>query len=385
MTFHVSNEASQPTQVRAGMNHLPTPRVDRWEQGSDFHWMGYENSVAPSPLIKNDVKYFGSGRDALQAIFEYGRTSRGWKRLWIPSYFCQEVVASLLSMRIDVAVYKDGPTEPTPVLEHLKATQGDVLLVVNYFGLRDLSQHDVYENVGMEVIEDHTHDPWSQAGQTSYADWCVASLRKVLPVPDGGLIWSPAGHDLPPESPLAIVHKQASLEKLAAMTLKSLYLEGHPVEKKAFRSLAASGESQIAAGENSGISEWTRHLLPTFPVDEWRKSRWHNFLTFSEALEGVQWLNVLLPSNGPRSCPFSGILVFDSCDRRAYVNEKLIASNVYPAILWPLEKPIVEGIPEEQINFSRRMLSIHCDARYTTDDMKLVAALIRKLGNAYSK
>jgi hypothetical protein len=320
---------------------------------------------------------FGTARDALRGLLADGLTRRGWRRLWIPSYFCQEVVASLQSTGIEMEAYADAPEVPALEIEDNPFRSGDALLVVNLFGLRSMPSFDRVHRDSVAIIEDHTHDPWSAWARTSKADWCVASLRKVLPVPDGGVLWSPAGHPLPSEPALTVDRRHASLEKLAAMTLKALYLEGLFGDKELFRCLATSGEGRIASGEVSGMTEWTRALLRTFPVRPWREQRRENQRVLSSALSGSSWVTVLQPQDAVDGCPFSGILLFDSVERRDHVRERLTASRVYPAILWPLESLVLPGIPPENVDFSRRMLSIHCDMRYSGEDMLRVAEMIR--------
>ncbi|MCK4783073.1 MAG: hypothetical protein KAV87_04930 [Desulfobacteraceae bacterium] len=228
--------------------------------------MSYRHKgVESSPWDKNGV-FWGSGRDAFRALLLHGRAARSWRRLWIPSYFCQEVVLSLMSTGIEVAVYPDNPVEYTNGIDKIEVRPGHVILIVNFFGLRVKKQRPQYECQHVEIIEDHTHDPWSTWAWSSNADWCVVSLRKTLPVSDGGVLWSPVGQRLPPVRDVTAERRTASSYKLAAMLLKKLYLEGAPVSKEAYRRLAHFGEQHIASGEASGMAEWTPALLPTFPI-----------------------------------------------------------------------------------------------------------------------
>jgi len=355
--------------------------AERWEHGSEFHWLSYlpNASSAVVPWSKNG-QFCGSGRDAFRILILHGLAARGWKRLWVPSYFCQEVVASLLSTGVEVRTFSDGPVDAAPDFDKIGFEPGDVLLRINFFGLRSVRSTSEPDRKCVEVIEDHTHDPWSDWTFASNADWCMASLRKTLPIPDGGVLWSPAGHPVPPAMPVTPERYDASLEKLVAMVLKRLYLEGHLIEKDTFRRLAISGESHIASGQVSGMPAWTMNLLRTFPVETWRELRGRNHRILSAGLVGVTWVTVLQPQDSLGVCPFSGILVFDSPGRCEFVRQRLIASGVYPAVLWPLDKPVVSGIPKEHVDFSHRMLSIHCDMRYNESDMEHVAALVRKFG-----
>ncbi|UCG42174.1 MAG: hypothetical protein JSU73_09880 [candidate division WOR-3 bacterium] len=319
---------------------------------------------------------FGTARDALRGLLADGSTRRCWRRLWIPSYFCQDVVASLRSTGIVLVTYTDDPENPLTV-GNARFLPGDALLVVNYFGLRGMPSYDRLLPDTVAIIEDHTHDPWSVWAINSEADWCVASLRKTLPVPDGAVLWSPVGHPLFSEPALTVDRRAASLEKLAAMALKALYLEGLLGDKEFFRRLAISGEGRIASGDVSGITEWTRALLRTFPTGTWRERRRENHRVLLSAIGGIPWATVLRPQDAVDVCPFSGIVLFDSAERRDHVRECLMASRVYPTILWPLESLALPGIPPENVDFSRRMLSIHCDMRYSRADMLRVAEMIR--------
>lgn len=110
-----------------------------------------------------------------------------------------------------------------------------------------------------------------------------------------------------------------------------------------------------------------------------------NHLTLSEALSSISWLRVLQSQSESvaDACPFSGILLFDSHERREQVRERLIAARVYPSVLWPLDRPCLSGIPDEALNFSRRMLSIHSDMRYMGNDMRHIANLIKSIGEEF--
>lgn len=349
---------------------------DRWEYGSEFHWLMCTGSASePLPWAGRSVNY-ASGRDALRSLLRYGLARRGWRRLWMPTYFCQEVVESLLETGIQILAYPDSPVDDEPDLRNLQPRVGDVLLRVNYFGLRTRSAR-AFDAGPMEIIENHTHDPWSAWATASDADWCVASLRKTLPIPDGAVLWSPRGHELPSQPPVTDRRAQASLRKLSAMTIKGHYLNGDQVDKEIYRELATAGESEIASGEVSGMTNWSAALLLRFPYSQWRRRRMVNHWTISEALEGLGCVRVLQPQDPEQSCPFSAVLVFDNHELREAVRKRLIDYRVYPAILWQMEGALIDGIPATHFSLSRTLLSIHCDMRYAGGDVLKVAQIIR--------
>jgi len=353
---------------------------ERWEQGAFFPW-----TLLPSeendrtPWGKNG-QLWGSGRDALRALINYGKLEKDWRRLWIPSYFCREVVASLLECGLELRIYFDSPLTSLRSLSFDILQKGDVILLVNYFGLRLPYPSSAYQGEGIVVVEDHTHDPWSAWAFSSRADWCIASLRKTLPIPDGGVLWSPTGQILPKLVKATTAHRKSSMEMLTAMVLKGRFLEGHDVKKELFLNMAARSENIVGSGRISGATEWTTGLLAKMPVLKWREIRKKNYNAFRDTLESVPWVTVLKPEDEAHCCPYSGVLLFDSPARRDKVRMGLIDLRIYPSILWPQESPLIPGIPAENLELERKLLSIHCDMRSNTNDMKRIGALIRKIG-----
>lgn len=356
----------------------------RWEYGSEFHWLSFQNISVDLAPWSNRGSFWGSGRDALRALISYGRTARKWRRLWVPSYFCQDVMLALLNTGIKLVVYPDGPVDPINCIDEIDTQPGDVVLLVNFFGLGKKEIKFRNKACGIEIIEDHTHDPWSAWAWNSDADWCLVSLRKTLPLPGGGVIWSPVGHELLSDEVVTPERCTASLKKMAAMVLKRLFLEDKPISKNSFRDLEVDGEQNIAAGAISRMPEWTMALLSCFPTTIWRNQRLLNYITFTEKLSHNKLFKLLQhEKQGNDYCPFSVILVFEDMKPRDHIRQFLINNRIYPPILWPLEKPILDSVPYEHQMWSRRMLSIHCDMRYDHKDITRVASLINKACKEY--
>jgi hypothetical protein len=354
-----------------------TTHDDRWEHGSELHLFPYEQHRMGRQPWSAVHRTYASGRDAFHALLCHGQAQRGWKRLLVPSYYCQKVVDSLARSGIEIALYDDGPDCRGENQEHLSADAGDVVLVVNFFGLDDSSKRERFARSGAELIEDHTHDPWSEWSWTSEADWCVASFRKTLPVPDGAVLWSPRRHVLPAVLPPARWREEASAKRLAAMLLKRRYLEGAPVSKDDFRTLYRDAEDTLRMPELSGMTTWSAAILRSLPVERMRAVRLENQSVFSTELQDEPDIELLQPADRGKSCPFSCVLVFSSADLRERVRHKLVNARVYGAVLWPLDAPALGGVPVRHRRLSRHLLSLHCDARYSASDMTRVAGLIR--------
>src|ERR1035437_4327179 len=210
----------------------------------------------------------------------------------------------------------------------------------------------------------------------SKADWCVASLRKTCPLPDGGVLWSPAGHSLPRSPDVTDTRREASLEKLVSMLMKRMFLEGARVDKETFRSFSVSAEQRIASGSVSGMSDWARMMLRSFPFMRWRALRAANYAILS-SLVTTPTLTRLEPQSG--ACPFSFVFLFRCHAERELVRAHLLSHRIYPSILWNLERPLSSSIPKAAVAFSERMLSLHCDYRYGAEDMEVVADVLKRV------
>lgn len=109
-------------------------------------------------------------------------------------YFCYEVVDTIRQTGIELLFYPCYPVHMIQnIVSELHYKKGDVLLRMNYFGLRTRRSN---QSLPIPVIEDHSHDLLGRWSLYSDADWCIASIRKTLPTVEGGMVWSPKQHRL---------------------------------------------------------------------------------------------------------------------------------------------------------------------------------------------
>lgn len=295
--------------------------------------------------------------------------SQGWHRLWVPEYFCYDVVASLRETGLELRFYTDYPGSNDNENLNLDFRAGDALLRVNYFGTRSYRSP---EKLMVPVVEDHTHDLIGDWALRSTADWCIASLRKSLPIPEGGMLWSPVGLRQPEQPTLSDENEKIAAIRWEAMKLKARYLAGENVEKAAFRAGFVDTEDYFDRADVCDIDSLSREYLTQFDVRDWYNKKRENW----ELLRDIKkdGIRVVLPEC--RGCyPFSLVLLFDSFEERNRVRKELIERQIYPAILWNIPEP-KDG---DVFKFSRGMLSIHCDARYTKEDILQMRSIIESI------
>jgi hypothetical protein len=352
-----------------------------WEIGSEFHWMGFPQEPFlpwPKPCI-----WFGLGRSALLAVWHKRTEDNPQRTLWIPDYFCPEVADCWEEAGVTMRRYADDPRWSAPDWDTLTPKADDLVLAVNYFGIREgdgwRQWHQCHPFV--VLIEDHSHDPFSPWAQTSTAEYAFASIRKIFPVPDGALLWSPRNYPLPPEPENQ--DWRGSALKLAAMVWKKEYLDasgrGSGI-KETYRTFQTEGEQVLSQSDNPSLANWSRCLLAAGFPQQWRVQREANVRVLLDLLTGYDHFKPLFVDWAPEGCPFNVVLVFDSASCREAFLQQLITRGIYAAVHWTMAR----GFPEHTVDLSRRILTIPVDQRYHTEDMKRIASIFREISSNYT-
>lgn len=342
------------------------------EFGSDFHFMELYKAGKTLYDYYPSANYYADGRLALIHLYR----AQGWDRLWVPVYFCYDVIKSLRDVGINLMFYADLPdnkddNETLYVIQKKGLFRPtDAILRVNYFGLRSYRSSE--ELSVAAIIEDHTHDLIGDWARKSTADWCVASLRKTLPIPEGGILWSPKGLSLPNAPESNAKNEDIASIRWNAMELKTQYIAGKKVEKSSFRPGFVDTEGFFDTCDVYALDNRSKEYLKSFDIESWYHRKKENWILLNEIKHPD--VRVLKPQNN-QCHPFSLVLVFKSRDKRDRMRKILIDNCVYPAILWYIPLPADEDI----LMMSNNMLSIHCDARYSMDDIQQLKLIIQKV------
>lgn len=332
------------------------------EFGSDFHSIvTFCSARAHLDDIYRDAVYLGDGRMCLLSLIKHN----GWKRIWMPEYFCYEVIESIRNQSgIEIKFYRDFPgCNDASEISRLGFRKGDVLFRVNYFGMRTLRSE---RTVSVPVIEDHTHDLLGRWALFSDADWCIASLRKTLPIAEGGMMWSPKGHNM---SAYAIESTKENAEMASlrwkAMDMKAQYLAGKTIDKDVFRGLYLQTEEWFDKAAVSGIDSRSMETIRSLDINAWYDAKQRNIKALESMIENG------LKAEDEGCNLFSFVMLTEN---RQALRKSLIDDNVYSAVLWN----VPNGVCPEAKRFSESMISIHCDGRYSVEDMAEIATRINR-------
>lgn len=334
------------------------------EFGSDFHLQeDFFSQRASLADIYREAVWYASGRQAIVDLIN----RNGWRRIWMPEYFCYEVIKSIKKTGVELAYYIDYPfADDDNKVKNIHFKSGDALFRINYFGLRDYRTNNA---ISVPVIEDHSHDLLGHWALYSDADWCIASLRKSLPLAEGGMLWSPKKYALN-DIPSSEENETMSEKRWSAMRMKLKYLNGEKIDKNIYRKIYIETEEYFGKMQPCHISSLDMEYVTKLDINAWYKVKKNNWNTLKLALDG---LCILIPEDD-FSNPFSLILLFNDSEERNRVRANLINRKIYPAILWNVPSDTNFKVKD----FGERMLSIPCDGRYNFEDIEILKNEILK-------
>lgn len=344
------------------------------EMGSEFHWSDEWPTDGDALPWPDDAPIFATGQGILAVL----RPPPGTRpRLHLPSYFCHDSLGGAAA-QFDFVFYRHLPGRGGFDLSTLATQPGDWVLVANLFGAEEgATSFGEPHDRDIVLIEDHTHDPLSGWAYATTADYAFASLRKTLPIPDGAVLWSPTGLDLP--APVGLTPGGGL--KLEAMLLKRAYLQGAPVPRNSYRGLQIHGERQLRTDRGGNASALSKEFIRTVRPWLWRSRRGQNVRLFLDKLGSRSPVGItpVLRSWPISAAPFAAVLECDSAELRASLRSFLIERGLFPAFHWPIptdNNPLVAEASE----LSSRLLTVPLDQRYGPEDVDRVVDAISAHG-----
>ena len=153
------------------------------------------------------------------------------------------------------------------------------------------------------------------------------------------------------------------------MKNKTAYLNGICDDKNTFRPDMISTEEQIGMIPLSSIDDKSLDYVNRFDIDAWFRKKKQN----RELIKSDQFVHFVILESEDSSCyPFSLPLLFDTALAREKCREYLIKKCIYPAVLWNVPQSSSPNV----VDFSKRILSIHCDARYNVEDILYIRDIL---------
>ena len=292
-----------------------------------------------------------SGRACWNAIVRACRPSR----VYVPFYVCDAVLQPLAASGTIYTFYSIGDSfrpEETP-----EPAAGELLLIVNYFGVMTSFIDTVVEQYPGRVVVDDTQ-AFFRIGRPD--GWSFNSARKFFGVPDGGFLYGPmAGGDGLPPSDIA------DCEHLVAR------LEGD--DSRAWNQFKRH-EARVGI-EPRAISRISARLLGAVDMPRVRRIRRANFDALHRRLGALNTIGVALDDlvdEVPMCYPF---LPAADVDRTELSRLGVFVPTFCPEI----EERPADGFERERL-LAHRLLPLPIDQRYGVEDMdRLCEVLLQVL------
>lgn len=309
-----------------------------------------------------------SGRDALKAIArEYSS-----RIVYLPALSCDSMVFPFEMYGHTVKYYRLHNDYSIDIDSIPKGEEPAFLLYMDYFGLPAINDHELEltrSKRNIIFIEDRTHNLIQKRLSIFQPDYIIASLRKWIPVPDGGLLWGGINKSLASDVSFAN-------QRLKAQCMRHQFFQcGDESIKTEYRKIFSEVSNIMEKDEPSAMSAYSYELAAKTDWGKVRTVRQGNASTLISILQSSPHINIIQTRTG-----LSDLYVAFTIKNRDAVQRQLSKKGIFNTIIWPLS--------EEQKNIcsvakftEENMLAAPCDQRYTADDMKYIGNEIVRVAN----
>lgn len=312
-----------------------------------------------------EVYAYSSGRAALYQILKYLKQVKGVTSVLLPDYLCSSILVPVQKLGLEYIFY--------PIDEQLELQKksfaelykkGTAVLLINYFGLQDLSSQikaisSIDENA--VIIEDDVQAYYEFKKPLGNVDFKFTSLRKTFAVPDGGLVKTK--HNLPKvESP-----NMFGQYKAAAALLKSMR-EGN-FNDNIYLEMFEKGESLIDDELECGMSLIAEKLYSYVDEERVKVRRLNNATYLLEQFKELG-LKPLLPLTEDHVPLFVPVVL----KNRDSVRKAMFKQDIFCPVHWPLDGM---NVKRGEL-MSQTELSLIIDQRYGRNDMDNIIAVLKE-------
>lgn len=319
-----------------------------------------QREFVPQP----DTYYYASGRTALYQILR--SLGPHHTKVWMPDWLCHTMVEAAERAKSEVVFYELN-NDFKATLEALDKSgfrDGEAVLMVNYFGLQDLTPtaKAIKEQYPQSiVIEDDVQAYWCFAEQENpYADYRFTSMRKAFAIPDGGLVKTKR------PMPKAVGDNTFAPLKIKAGTMK-FHRGERGINDDYYLKLFKEGDKLIPENYESVMSPDSQRLFAGTDLKKAKKQRQANA---AQLISGLEELGIkpMIPVPADSVPLFIPIYL----ENRDEVRRRMFQHEIFCPVHWPLD-----GMPVKRgLDMVAHELSLIVDQRYKESDMNQIINLI---------
>lgn len=323
--------------------------------------LSIQREFVPQP----DTYYYASGRTALYQILR--SLGPQHTKVWMPNWLCHTMVEAAERAKSEVVFYELNSVSKATLeaLDKSGFRDGEAVLMVNYFGLQDLTSiaKTIKEQYPKSiVIEDDVQAYWCFSEQENpYADYRFTSMRKAFAIPDGGLVKTSR------PMPDVIGHNTFAPLKVKAGVMKQ-HRGQDGIKDEDYLALFRQGDGLISENYESSMSDDSKRLFAGTDFEQAKRQRQANTKVILEGLKslGIKTLIEVSADAVPLFIPIY-------LENRDEVRRRMFQHEVFCPVHWPLEWMDVKRGKE----MAEHELSLIVDQRYGKKEMNLILSLVR--------
>ena len=325
--------------------------------------------------------YTFSARSALNIYLSENYT--GEKKVVLPIFTCETCITPFINHGYSVEFYsvnEDLSINENSLRKQLEKIQySGILYVHSYFGFDTLASvkpllKQIRQEEKLTIIDDYTHS-WLNNKKEIEANIYIASLRKWLSTPDGGVISS----DNQPihTKNISPFCKSQVEEYIEASKLKNRFLAGDPsIEKSQFYPLFKHTTEYFEEKNTYAMSPVSKAVYDYSDYEFIKHQRIQNakFLSQNILDKNVERIFKTIPEG---VIPFY-YPIYVKNNKRAELQQYLIKNNIFCTIHWSPSTSVSKQGGDK--NIYPDILSLVCDQRYGIDDMERMVNAINNFG-----
>jgi hypothetical protein len=296
-------------------------------------------------FLHDDAVLLNSGRACFEALL---RTIKP-RRVLMPKYTCDVMLEPLKNTQTAYDFY--AITEQLEIKDLPELTKDELLLYVNYFGVKDDYVQRLAERYGSRLVIDNAqafYAPPIPGAHTLY------SPRKFFGLPDGGIIYSNVSigiHNLEQDTSYGrCMHLLKRIDKGAEAGYQDFKIDDASLNSQPIRTM----------------SNLTRRLLGDIDFAAIRTRREANYKILHQALRDKNQLRLSDTPTGPMVYPFRA---------QEGLRQKLIDAKVYVATYWPNVYEWAQSTETEYMLVDS-IVALPIDQRYGADEMQRILEVI---------
>jgi len=356
----------------------------------------------------NNYKFVRDGRQAIKLVL---LNIDGIENLkcYLPAYLCDSILQPFNEMGLDVKFYEHEPVL-NPVLDNI---ENSLIYIIDYFGIETISNKEIIElldrnnvvilDISQSLLNENRFSSEIENYSENY--YIISSLRKIFPIPDGGMVH----YQTDKLNDYSLGFPEGYDERLEAMVLRSFYLKEFEIDVRSMESsidndkledLVADLGSEKSHEDVNQLEDMKKHFLSLYhdyERDKYEKIlRPQNIPLISlRILNNISYHDIL----GKRSenlkfvyqeindenrflfdlkrikCPFMLPLIFSNEEERNSAKTIFIKNKIYPQIIWEIEEFVPKRYSYEH-DLSRRVLMVPTDQRYSPNELNKVVELL---------